>query len=104
MLDLHIQKHGYVEVLPAHMVNSRSLFGTGQLPKFAEDLFHCDDKGAYVPGELQENDHWMIPTAEVPVTNIFRDETIDVVETISSVRIRLASGPRRDRMARMCGG
>src|SRR6202000_2047934 len=61
----------------------RSLFGTGQLPKFAEDLFHCDDKGAYVPGELQESDHWLIPTAEVPVTNIFRDETIDLTETIS---------------------
>jgi len=83
MLDLHTKKHGYVEVLPPFMVNSRSLFGTGQLPKFAEDLFHCDDKGAYVPGELQESDHWLIPTAEVPVTNIFRDETIDLAETIS---------------------
>jgi seryl-tRNA synthetase len=83
MLDLHTGKNGYAEVLPPFMVNSRSLFGTGQLPKFAEDLFHCDDKGAYVPGELQENDHWMIPTAEVPVTNIFRDETIDLTETIS---------------------
>ena len=76
MLDLHTSKHGYVEVLPPYMVNSRSLYGTGQLPKFAEDLFHCDDKGAYVPGKLEENDHWLIPTAEVPVTNIFRDETI----------------------------
>jgi seryl-tRNA synthetase len=78
MLDLHTREHGYVEVLPPYMVNSRSLFGTGQLPKFADDLFRCDDKGAYVPGQLQENDHWLIPTAEVPVTNIFRDETIDV--------------------------
>jgi seryl-tRNA synthetase len=78
MLDLHLQEHGYVEVLPPFMVNSKSLFGTGQLPKFAEDLFHCDDKGPYVPGELQESDHWLIPTAEVPVTNIFRDETIDL--------------------------
>ena len=76
MLDLHIREHGYVEVLPPFMVNSRSLFGTGQLPKFAADLFHCDDKGAFVPGEYQESDHWMIPTAEVPVTNLFRDETI----------------------------
>jgi seryl-tRNA synthetase len=41
-------------------------------------LFHADDKGAYVPGQLQESDHWLIPTAEVPVTNIFRDETIDL--------------------------
>ncbi len=83
MLDLHTGKHGYAEVLPPYMVNSKSLFGTGQLPKFAEDLFHCDDKGPYVPGELQENDHWLIPTAEVPVTNIFRDETVDLGETIS---------------------
>jgi seryl-tRNA synthetase len=83
MLDLHTTQHGYTEVLPPYMVNSKSLFGTGQLPKFAEDLFHCDDKGAYVPGELQENDHWLIPTAEVPVTNLFRDETIDVARPIS---------------------
>jgi seryl-tRNA synthetase len=60
------------------MVNSKSLFGTGQLPKFAEDLFHCDDKGPYIPGQLQESDHWLIPTAEVPVTNLFGDETIDL--------------------------
>lgn len=78
MLDLHTREHGYAEVLPPSLVNSRSLFGTGQLPKFAEDLFHCDDKGPYLPGQLQENDHWLIPTAEVPVTNIFRDETIDL--------------------------
>jgi seryl-tRNA synthetase len=77
MLDLHISKNGYTEVLPPFMVNSRSLFGTGQLPKFAEDLFHCDGKGPYTPGELHENDHWLVPTAEVPVTNIFRDETLD---------------------------
>jgi len=78
MLDLHTRENGYAEVLPPVMVNSRSLFGTGQLPKFAEDLFHCDDKGPYVPGELADSDHWMIPTAEVPVTNLFRDETIDL--------------------------
>jgi len=83
MLDLHTrprenQGHGYAEVLPPTMVNSKSLFGTGQLPKFAEDLFHCDDKGAYTPGEFQDSDHWLIPTAEVPVTNLFRDETIDL--------------------------
>jgi seryl-tRNA synthetase len=77
MLDLHTREHGYMEVLPPYMVNSKSLFGTGQLPKFAEDLFHCDDKGAYVPGELNDSDHWLIPTAEVPVTNLFRDETLD---------------------------
>ncbi len=77
MLDLHTREHGYTEVLPPAMVNSRSLFGTSQLPKFAEDLFHADDKGLYTAGEYQENDHWLIPTAEVPVTNIFRDETLD---------------------------
>jgi seryl-tRNA synthetase len=77
MLDLHTREHGYTEVLPPYMVNSKSLFGTGQLPKFAEDLFHCDDKGAYDPGNYQESDHWLIPTAEVPVTNLFRDETLD---------------------------
>jgi seryl-tRNA synthetase len=77
MLDLHTREHGYTEVLPPYMVNSKSLFGTGQLPKFAEDLFHCDDKGSYEPGKYQENDHWLIPTAEVPVTNLFRDETLD---------------------------
>ncbi len=76
MLDLHIREHGYTEVLPPFMVNSRSLFGTGQLPKFAEDSFHCDDKGPWT-GELQESDHWLIPTAEVPVTNLFRDETLE---------------------------
>jgi seryl-tRNA synthetase len=77
MLDLHTREHGYTEVLPPYMVNSKSLFGTGQLPKFAEDSFHCDDKGAYVQGEFQDSDHWLIPTAEVPVTNLFRDETLD---------------------------
>jgi seryl-tRNA synthetase len=77
MLDLHIKRHGYTEVLSPQMVNSKSLFGTGQLPKFAEDLFHCDDKGSFKPGEYQDNDHWLIPTAEVSVTNIFRDEILD---------------------------
>jgi seryl-tRNA synthetase len=77
MIDLHTREHGYTEVLPPNMVNSKSLFGTGQLPKFAEDLFHCDDRGSYEPGRYQDNDHWLIPTAEVPVTNLFRDETLD---------------------------
>jgi seryl-tRNA synthetase len=82
MLDLHTRlypepAHAYTEVLPPYMVNSKSLFGTGNLPKFGADLFHCDDKGPY-PGEPQDSDHWLIPTAEVPVTNIFRDEIIDL--------------------------
>jgi len=89
MLDLHTAPrenggHGYTEVLPPYMVNSKSLFGTGQLPKFAEDLFHCDDKGAYEPGNFQDGDHWMIPTAEVPVTNLFRDETLDESQLTTS--------------------
>ncbi len=65
MLDLHTQEHGYTEVLPPFAVNSPSMQGTGQLPKFAEDLFH-----------LEGHDLWLIPTAEVPVTNIFRDEIL----------------------------
>jgi seryl-tRNA synthetase len=79
MLDLHTSKHGYTEVLPPFMVNSKSLFGTGQLPKFAEDLFRCSDADADAAarGEFKDNDHWLIPTAEVPVTNLYRDEILD---------------------------
>jgi seryl-tRNA synthetase len=66
MLDTHTREHGYTEVLPPFAVNSASLYGTGQLPKFAEDLFR-----------LENTDYWLIPTAEVPVTNLFRDETIE---------------------------
>jgi seryl-tRNA synthetase len=77
MLDLHTRENGYAEVLPPFLVNSRSLFSTGQLPKFADDLFHADDHGPWTPGDLQDNDHWLIPTAEVPVTNLFRDEVVD---------------------------
>ena len=84
MLDLHTREHGYTEVLPPYMVNSKSLFGTGQLPKFAEDSFHCDDKGPYEPGQYQDSDHWLIPTAEVPVTNLFRDETLDESQLTTS--------------------
>ncbi|MBV8630908.1 MAG: serine--tRNA ligase, partial [Silvibacterium sp.] len=76
MLDVQTREHGYAEVLPPFMVNSKSLFGTGQLPKFAEDQFHCDDQ-PYEPGVLRDNDHWLIPTAEVPVTNLYRDEVLD---------------------------
>jgi seryl-tRNA synthetase len=66
MLDVHTREHGYTEVLPPFLVNSASLFGTGQLPKFAEDLFRIDG-----------HDFWLIPTAEVPVTNLFARETLD---------------------------
>ena len=65
MLDLHTQKHGYVEVLPPFMVNSASMTATGQLPKFEADLF-----------KISGWDFYLIPTAEVPVTNIHRDETL----------------------------
>src|SRR5271165_5102919 len=116
MLDTHTQKHGYTEVLPPFMVNSDSLFGTGQLPKFANDLFRCADADVELldeirskveetrkdsirePGAITDtlykealrelehakakepaifNDHWLIPTAEVPVTNLYRDEILD---------------------------
>jgi seryl-tRNA synthetase len=66
MLDVHTREHGYLEVLPPFLVNSDSLFGTGQLPKFAEDLFKAEG-----------SDHWLIPTAEVPVTNLYRDEVLE---------------------------
>ena len=87
MLDFHTTKHGYTEVLPPFMVNSKSLFGTGQLPKFAEDLFRCSDAdaAAVARGEFKDNDHWLIPTAEVPVTNLYRDEILD--ETRLPIRL-----------------
>ena len=68
MLDLHTREHGYTEVLPPYLVNSESMYGTGQLPKFASDSFR-------VPHG--EKDLWLIPTAEVPVTNLYRDEVLD---------------------------
>jgi seryl-tRNA synthetase len=77
MLNVHIEEHGYTEVLPPFMVNSKSLFGTGQLPKFADDLFRCVDAEGFASGVYRDNDHWLIPTAEVPVTNLYRDEILD---------------------------
>lgn len=80
MLDVHTREHGYREVLPPVMVNSRSLFGTGQLPKFADDLFCASGDHAIEAAkknQFSENDHWLIPTAEVPVTNLYRDEVLD---------------------------
>ena len=67
MLDTHVQKFGYVETLPPALVNSKTMIGTGQLPKFAEDLYKTDDK-------------WLIPTAEVPLTNIVADDILDEVK------------------------
>ncbi len=84
MLDVQTREHGYTEVAPPLMVNSRSLWGTGQLPKFATDLFHtADDEtagGFTSEKDLRENDHWLIPTAEVPLTNLLRNETVDAAE------------------------
>jgi len=67
MIDTHVNEHGYEEVYVPYIVNADSLFGTGQLPKFAEDQFHIDS----------DADFYLAPTAEVPVTNIYRDEIID---------------------------
>jgi seryl-tRNA synthetase len=66
-LDLHTKQHGYTEVLPPFMVNSQTLYGTGQLPKFEADLFKLTD----------ERNFYLIPTAEVPVTNIYAGEILD---------------------------
>jgi seryl-tRNA synthetase len=66
MMDLHSDQHGYEEILPPYIVNRDSLIGTGQLPKFEEDLF-----------KLKDTEYYLIPTAEVPVTNIHRDEILD---------------------------
>jgi len=71
MLDLHTREHGYTEVLPPYMVNSDSMYGTGQLPKFAADSFK-------VPHG--DKDLWLIPTAEVPVTNLYRNEVLEAVQ------------------------
>ncbi len=65
MLDMHVERHGYTEVMPPVIVNSATLYGTGQLPKFEEDLFR-----------LNFRDYYLIPTAEVPVTNLHRDEIL----------------------------
>jgi seryl-tRNA synthetase len=73
MLDLHTRGHGYIEVLPPFIVNRDTLVGTGQLPKFEHDLFH-----------LEGYPYYLIPTAEVPITNIHRDETLD--EAVLPVR------------------
>ena len=66
MLDLHVEKHGYKEVFPPFLVNAASATGTGQLPKFAEDMF-----------KLEGMDYYLIPTAEVPVTNLYREEILE---------------------------
>lgn len=66
MLDLHTTEHGYTEVMPPYMVNRDSMIGTGQLPKFEDDMFHLPSK-----------DFFLVPTGEVPLTNLYRDEILD---------------------------
>lgn len=73
MLDLHTQEHGYVEMYVPYLVNHATLFGTGQLPKFGKDLFHTKP----LEEEADTSDYGLIPTAEVPVTNLVRDEILD---------------------------
>ncbi len=85
MLDIHTREHGYTEVLPPFMVNSKSLFGTGQLPKFEQDLFRCVDEHVLDAKVYRDNDHWLIPTAEVPVTNLYRDEVLDEADLTRSL-------------------
>ena len=69
MLDLHTQKQGYTEMLPPFVVNTASMIGTGQLPKMQEDMYHCE-----------VDDFWLIPTAEVPVTNYYRDDVLEAAK------------------------
>ena len=73
MLDLHTEQHGYAEIYVPYLVNQATLFGTGQLPKFAGDLFHTKP----LDEESESSNYALIPTAEVPVTNLVRDEIID---------------------------
>ncbi|MFC5603589.1 serine--tRNA ligase [Sporosarcina koreensis] len=86
MLDLHVEEHGYEEMLPPYLVNRTSLTGTGQLPKFEEDAFL-----------IEEEDYFLIPTSEVPVTNYYRDEILDgtqlpVAYTAYSTNFRSEAG------------
>ena len=93
MLDLHTQKHGYAEIYPPSMVRRECLVGTGNLPKFGDNLYRD-----------AEEDFWFIPTAEVPVTNLYRDEILDGAAAADQAR-RLhapASGARRWRPGATC--
>jgi seryl-tRNA synthetase len=87
MLDLHTEKHGYGEVLPPYMVRRESLVGTGNLPKFGDNLYRD-----------AEEDFWFIPTAEVPVTNLYRDEILDGA-TLPIKHVAYTACFRREQMA-----
>jgi len=87
MLDLHTQKHGYVEIYPPYMVRRECLVGTGNLPKFGENLYRD-----------AEEDFWFIPTAEVPVTNLYREEIVDG-ELLPIRHVAFTACFRREQMA-----
>jgi seryl-tRNA synthetase len=87
MLDLHTEKHAYTEILPPYMVRRESLVGTGNLPKFGENLYRD-----------AEEDFWFIPTAEVPVTNLYRDEILDGT-TLPIKHVAYTACFRREQMA-----
>jgi seryl-tRNA synthetase len=87
MLDLHTQKHGYVEIYPPYMVRRECLVGTGNLPKFGENLYHD-----------AEEDFWWVPTAEVPVTNMYREEILDGA-TLPVRHVAYTACFRREQMA-----
>jgi seryl-tRNA synthetase len=93
MLELHTREHGYLEVEPPFLVNSDALTGTGNLPKFEQDLFR-------IAGDW---DLFLIPTAEVPLTNLHRGEILDGRHLpLKYTAYTPASGPRPARMARTC--
>lgn len=87
MLDLHIEKHGYTEIYPPFVVKRDCLVGTGQLPKFADNLYHD-----------VEDDFWMVPTAEVPVTNLHRDELLSA-DTLPIRYVAYTPCFRREKMS-----
>jgi len=87
MLDLHVSQHGYTEVYPPFVVNERCLWGTGQLPKFGDNLYHD-----------AEDDLWLIPTAEVPVTNLHQDEILEP-DTLPLNYVAYTACFRREKMS-----
>lgn len=87
MIDVHVQYHGYTEVYPPFMVRRECLYGTGQLPKFAENLYYDT-----------EDDLWMVPTAEVPVTNMYREEIL-AEEQLPIYHVAYTACFRREKMA-----
>ena len=87
MLDLHVKEHGYTEILPPFMVKQECLYGSGNLPKFADNLYHD-----------AEEDYWFVPTAEVPLTNLFRDEILSQ-DTLPICYVAHTACFRREKMS-----